>query len=37
MADHAGAELADHVERLLGEIETLVADAYRKARQRESE
>src|SRR6516225_1613521 len=37
MADQAGAELADHVERLLGEIKTLVADAYRKARQRESE
>jgi hypothetical protein len=31
MADHVGAELADHVERLLGQIESLVADAYRKA------
>jgi hypothetical protein len=29
MGDHVGAELADRVEYLLGEIEKLVADAYR--------
>ena len=28
MGDHVGAELADRVEYLLGEIEILVADAY---------
>ena len=37
IADHAGAELADHVERLLGEIEALVADAHQQARHRESD
>jgi DNA-binding transcriptional LysR family regulator len=37
MADHAGAELADHVERLLGEIEALVADAHQQARHLESD
>jgi hypothetical protein len=30
MGDHAGAELADRVEGLLGEIETAVLDAYRR-------
>jgi hypothetical protein len=29
MGDHVGAELADRVEYLLGEIEKLVAQAYR--------
>jgi hypothetical protein len=37
MADHVGAELADHVEALLGDIETQVTDAYRKMRSGENE
>jgi hypothetical protein len=35
MADHVGAELADRVEALLNRIETLVEEAYQKARQGE--
>jgi len=37
MGDHVGAELADRVEVLLNRIEILVADAYRKAHEREPE
>jgi hypothetical protein len=31
MGDHVSAELAIHVERLLGQIETLMADAFQKS------